>query len=166
LRGFNSFLPPGYRIECGTVDNPNAIRVTTPTGTVASHIPPSGPSDHVFPATPGKQTSCQEDETPLSEHQSSGARSPNFAPEAIPSAQSIKAQLSQLDSMSQGDLMKLFLGPAKEVEDTSGTDPDGLTVESVAGSPSETMSQTLLTAGTNKLLDDEPERGSRELEEH
>jgi paired amphipathic helix protein Sin3a len=26
-------LPPGYRIECGTDDNPHAIRVTTPSGT-------------------------------------------------------------------------------------------------------------------------------------
>ncbi|ERF73256.1 hypothetical protein EPUS_03088 [Endocarpon pusillum Z07020] len=166
LQGYNAFLPPGYRIECGTVDSPNAIRVTTPTGTVASHIPPSGPSDHDFSAIPGKQTSGQGDETPLSEHHSSGARSPKFAPEAIPPAQSIKVQLSQLDSMSQGDVLKRFLGPAEAVEDASGTDPDGLTVESVAGSPSEAMIQTLLTAGTKKLLDDEPEHGSRELEEH
>lgn len=33
IQGFNTFLPPGYRIECGTDDNPNAIRVTTPSGT-------------------------------------------------------------------------------------------------------------------------------------
>ncbi|KAJ5698661.1 hypothetical protein N7462_000666 [Penicillium macrosclerotiorum] len=30
IQGFNTFLPPGYRIECGTEDNPDAIRVTTP----------------------------------------------------------------------------------------------------------------------------------------
>ncbi|KAF3480840.1 transcriptional repressor Sin3p [Arthroderma uncinatum] len=33
IQGFNTFLPPGYRIECGTDDNPDAIRVTTPSGT-------------------------------------------------------------------------------------------------------------------------------------
>ena len=32
IQGFNTFLPPGYRIEC-TDDNPDAIRVTTPRGT-------------------------------------------------------------------------------------------------------------------------------------
>lgn len=36
IQGFNTFLPPGYRIECGTVDDPNAIRVTTPMGTTVS----------------------------------------------------------------------------------------------------------------------------------
>ncbi|KMU86686.1 paired amphipathic helix protein Sin3a [Coccidioides immitis H538.4] len=33
IQGFNTFLPPGYRIECGPDDNPDAIRVTTPSGT-------------------------------------------------------------------------------------------------------------------------------------
>jgi paired amphipathic helix protein Sin3a len=32
IQGFNNFLPPGYRIECGTDDTPNVIRVTTPSG--------------------------------------------------------------------------------------------------------------------------------------
>lgn len=34
IQGFNTFLPPGYRIECSMdPTNPNPIRVTTPTGT-------------------------------------------------------------------------------------------------------------------------------------
>ncbi|KAL1960976.1 hypothetical protein VTO42DRAFT_4864 [Malbranchea cinnamomea] len=33
IQGFNTFLPAGYRIECGTEENPDAIRVTTPSGT-------------------------------------------------------------------------------------------------------------------------------------
>ncbi|KAH8596599.1 hypothetical protein B0O99DRAFT_619426 [Bisporella sp. PMI_857] len=33
IQGFNTFLPPGYRIECGTGSDPNTIRVTTPMGT-------------------------------------------------------------------------------------------------------------------------------------
>ena len=39
IQGFNTFLPPGYRIECGTADDPNAIRVTTPLGTTVSQMP-------------------------------------------------------------------------------------------------------------------------------
>src|SRR5699024_3322980 len=39
IQGFNTFLPPGYRIECGTEDNPDAIRVTTPAGTNTLSMP-------------------------------------------------------------------------------------------------------------------------------
>ncbi|KAF2154652.1 hypothetical protein K461DRAFT_238036 [Myriangium duriaei CBS 260.36] len=39
IQGFNTFLPPGYRIECGTGDNPNAIRVTTPMGNTVMTMP-------------------------------------------------------------------------------------------------------------------------------
>jgi len=53
IQGFNTFLPPGYRIECGTQDDPNAIRVTTPMGTTVSQMP-SAPSRLMGPgATPG-----------------------------------------------------------------------------------------------------------------
>lgn len=35
VQGFNTFLPPGYRIECSLdPSDPNPIRVTTPQGTV------------------------------------------------------------------------------------------------------------------------------------
>ena len=40
IQGFNTFLPPGYRIECGTLDDPNEIRVTTPMGTTMSPMVP------------------------------------------------------------------------------------------------------------------------------
>ena len=39
IQGFNTFLPPGYRIECGTDQDPNTIRVTTPMGTTVSQMP-------------------------------------------------------------------------------------------------------------------------------
>lgn len=39
IQGFNTFLPPGYKIECGAGDDPNAIRVTTPMGTTVSTMP-------------------------------------------------------------------------------------------------------------------------------
>lgn len=38
IQGFNTFLPPGYRIECGGPD-PHTIRVTTPMGTTNYSIP-------------------------------------------------------------------------------------------------------------------------------
>ncbi|KAK5207302.1 Transcriptional regulatory protein sin3 [Exophiala xenobiotica] len=42
IQGFNTFLPPGYRIECGTDDNPDAIRVTTPSGTMTQSLQTRG----------------------------------------------------------------------------------------------------------------------------
>ena len=35
--------PPGYKIECGTNGDPNAIRVTTPMGTMVSTMPAPRP---------------------------------------------------------------------------------------------------------------------------
>ena len=32
IQGFNTFLPPGYKIEAGWDNDPNSIRVTTPSG--------------------------------------------------------------------------------------------------------------------------------------
>jgi len=43
IQGFNTFLPPGYKIECGAGDDPNTIRVTTPMGTTLSTMPPARP---------------------------------------------------------------------------------------------------------------------------
>ncbi|KAE9983762.1 hypothetical protein EG327_005386 [Venturia inaequalis] len=43
IQGFNTFLPPGYKIECGTGDDPNSIRVTTPMGTTVSSMPAARP---------------------------------------------------------------------------------------------------------------------------
>ena len=39
IQGFNTFLPPGYRIECGADNDPNAIRVTTPMGSSIQPMP-------------------------------------------------------------------------------------------------------------------------------
>lgn len=44
IQGFNTFLPPGYRIECGVGDDPNAIRVMTPMGNTLLTTS-SGPKD-------------------------------------------------------------------------------------------------------------------------
>ena len=51
IQGFNTFLPPGYRIECGTDDNPDAIRVTTPSGTMTQSLQSRGRA-HFEPAPP------------------------------------------------------------------------------------------------------------------
>lgn len=52
IQGFNTFLPPGYRIECGTADNPDAIRVTTPSGTMTQSLQGRG----LEPSTLSSQT--------------------------------------------------------------------------------------------------------------
>lgn len=48
IQGFNTFLPPGYRIECGLSGDPNSIRVTTPMGTTHSTLRarPASPRSH------------------------------------------------------------------------------------------------------------------------
>jgi paired amphipathic helix protein Sin3a len=43
IQGFNTFLPPGYKIECGTNGDPNNIRVTTPMGTINQTMAPARP---------------------------------------------------------------------------------------------------------------------------
>lgn len=41
IQGFNTFLPPGYRIECSKdPHDPNPIKVTTPMGTTTSSDQP------------------------------------------------------------------------------------------------------------------------------
>ena len=42
IQGFNTFLPPGYRIECGMEGDPNSIRVTTPMGTEVHRLRGTG----------------------------------------------------------------------------------------------------------------------------
>ena len=54
IQGFNTFLPPGYRIECGTGDDPNSIRVTTPMGTHISQM--SSIPNHINGGPNGTQT--------------------------------------------------------------------------------------------------------------
>ncbi|KAI1384125.1 uncharacterized protein F4822DRAFT_418790 [Hypoxylon trugodes] len=56
IQGFNTFLPPGYRIECGAGNDPNTIRVTTPMGTTVQSITGranQGDNAHGQPGTNG-----------------------------------------------------------------------------------------------------------------
>lgn len=54
IQGFNTFLPPGYRIECGAGNDPNSIRVTTPMGTSIQSIG-AGRNQVDGPPGPGSQ---------------------------------------------------------------------------------------------------------------
>lgn len=49
IQGFNTFLPPGYRIECGAGNDPNTIRVTTPMGTTVQSITGRSQDGHGAP---------------------------------------------------------------------------------------------------------------------
>lgn len=42
IKGLNAFLPPGYRLVYGTRDDPYAIQLITPKGTIASLLPMDG----------------------------------------------------------------------------------------------------------------------------
>lgn len=61
IQGFNTFLPPGYKIECGTNGDPNAIRVTTPMGTMVSTMPAPRPR------SPPRSTAVNGNTAPLAE---------------------------------------------------------------------------------------------------
>jgi paired amphipathic helix protein Sin3a len=61
IQGFNTFLPPGYKIECGTNGDPNAIRVTTPMGTMVSTMPAPRPLSPPRSSTVNGNTAPQTD---------------------------------------------------------------------------------------------------------
>lgn len=52
IQGFNTFLPPGYKIECGLGNNPDSIRVTTPSGSTNYSIGGGGRPGQIEPAQP------------------------------------------------------------------------------------------------------------------
>ncbi|KEY68337.1 hypothetical protein S7711_01116 [Stachybotrys chartarum IBT 7711] len=54
IQGFNTFLPSGYRIECGAGHDPNTIRVTTPMGTTVQSIAGRGPVESHGPPGSGQ----------------------------------------------------------------------------------------------------------------
>lgn len=61
IQGFNTFLPPGYRIECGTEDNPHTIRVTTPSGTMTQSLQSRAPATTFDGQTPGQASLARQD---------------------------------------------------------------------------------------------------------
>ncbi|KAK3330087.1 SIN3-like protein [Apodospora peruviana] len=83
IQGFNTFLPPGYRIECGLENNPNSIRVTTPSGSTIQTIgaPRPPPADTAQPAPAPGQAYLN-------------ARPPNWQPPAQHSVESPEAAFS------------------------------------------------------------------------
>jgi len=75
IQGFNTFLPPGYKIECGPGNDPNAIRVTTPMGTLVQAIPGGG-----FQPELPEQSSVMSAPQPQSQSQSQ----PQSQPQPLP----------------------------------------------------------------------------------
>ena len=92
IQGFNTFLPPGYRIECGTDDNPDAIRVTTPSGTMTQNLP----RPRAYEASnlgPGAASAANDQGRTftLSQH-SANAQIPSHSPSARPSTMAVYGQ--------------------------------------------------------------------------
>lgn len=58
IQGFNTFLPPGYRIECGANNDPNTIRVTTPQGTTTQSIAGRSSQQDSVPGPAGSNQSA------------------------------------------------------------------------------------------------------------
>jgi paired amphipathic helix protein Sin3a len=83
IQGFNTFLPPGYKIECGTGDDPNAIRVTTPMGTTVSTMPAPRP---LSPARPLNGAAAGQSDRPFWQQQQApgGGPDPRFSPDGRP----------------------------------------------------------------------------------
>ncbi|KAK5172209.1 Transcriptional regulatory protein sin3 [Saxophila tyrrhenica] len=85
IQGFNTFLPPGYRIECGPGTDPNEIRVTTPMG---SSILPMPQPQRLHPDQDGGQDALRPPNgtsTPQPGHSAPRALSPGGRP--VPAAE-------------------------------------------------------------------------------
>ncbi|KXS98156.1 hypothetical protein AC579_9993 [Pseudocercospora musae] len=100
IQGFNTFLPPGYRIECGQGDDPNVIRVTTPMGTTVSNMPTARPlSRQDGPHDGGRPTNGTFTPQPGS-HSAQMAYSPSGRPVG-PVASGQQHHLSPLDAAAR-----------------------------------------------------------------
>lgn len=101
IQGFNTFLPPGYRIECGEGGNPNAIRVTTPMGTTVQQIPAKrdhGDGTHLSSSSaffsnhrPGNSWQQQPQPQQPSQHQQGPPQSQQPIPQASQPQHSIES---------------------------------------------------------------------------
>jgi paired amphipathic helix protein Sin3a len=117
IQGFNTFLPPGYRIECGAGNDPNTIRVTTPMGTTVQsiagrgHGDGHGPSQPLFPERGGQwpqrpQHSIESPEATFSTPVQNGASL--FVQAAAQNAASFENQNAQQRNAGQ---MSMNAGP-------------------------------------------------------
>ena len=101
IQGFNTFLPPGYRIECGPGNDTSTIRVTTPMGSSIHPMPiPTRPHpDEGIPIDglrPPNGTS-----TPQPGQLGSRALSPGGRPGAHPSSVEATRRQEQQQVMHQ-----------------------------------------------------------------
>lgn len=127
IQGFNTFLPPGYRIECGTGDDPNAIRVTTPMGNTVMTMPAPhrglsrGPDPHA------DGTSRQGNGSWTSQ-----SNQPMYSPSGRPvGPNTISAQLAQAH---QNDAERM----SREAASGSHSQNDGLTRQAASPLPGRT----------------------------
>jgi len=105
IQGFNTFLPPGYKIECGVGDDTNTIRVTTPMGSEIRQMPLARPppprENEINGSNPtyyeqgarGAPSNWQQGH-PTGEAYQQEARAPPYAPHGVAPI-SPEAQVSQ-----------------------------------------------------------------------
>lgn len=66
IQGFNTFLPPGYRIECSMdPSDPNPIRVTTPRGSTSRPEPPAMYDARWRPGYPQESRQTDPQQSPI-----------------------------------------------------------------------------------------------------
>ncbi len=96
IQGFNTFLPPGYRIECGTDGNPDAIRVTTPSGTTTQSLSQGGTRGAFEPAGLSRVMNRQED---YPEHRQGWSQPPGKCQDfGLPTLRTFHANISLDDN--------------------------------------------------------------------
>jgi paired amphipathic helix protein Sin3a len=113
IQGFNTFLPPGYRIECGTGDDPNAIRVTTPMGTTVQSMgsglrPPSNPPNGITngAASGGRQSSFYDQAGRNPSWQSQHATEPGYSPRGAAGSLSLYGQQGQSQAQLEAQMQR------------------------------------------------------------
>ncbi|KAJ1726916.1 Transcriptional regulatory protein sin3, partial [Coemansia biformis] len=121
IQGFNTFLPPGYRIECS--DDPSeGVRVTTPSGSIipdmhrqASSVSLQGPPQSPAPAS--SQPAAQR-----SQHQQPYASRDQYAARrAAQGGQSAQTALQSAAAEANGQLGTAYAGSAAATAAASAT---------------------------------------------
>lgn len=100
IQGFNTFLPPGYRIECGTDTNPDIIRVTTPSGrsALANYSVVEGQSSDLAPsslAASGRQEFHEQGRPGWQSHSQPHPSIPRYSPSRVVGRNIFGQQISQ-----------------------------------------------------------------------
>lgn len=175
IQGFNTFLPPGYRIECGTDDNPDAIRVTTPSGTTTQSLQArsrpayelSAPNNTMGPNTIARQDLLDQNRPSWVQHQGSmGQYSPSGRPANPPTYAQQQGPPGDLayDSRHEQEVVNAALVHQQEqcgvsqLQNAVSAATNGTTVrgQMMQISPSSSQSVTLVQQGGQALLPGQP----------